>query len=99
MALYEPGEHIFAHEIRVRIVGGIPSPQLRSIHLLIQGTQILEPVVLDPVELPQLIQPSQQVDVPGALRAYISNEWPEKPIRQALNHLDNIQLLATSMNA
>jgi len=34
------------------------------------------------------------VDVPGVLRAYIRNEWSEKPIGEALNHLDNIQLLA-----
>jgi hypothetical protein len=73
----------------------MPSPESRSIHLLIQGTQFLEPITSEPVELPRAIQPGQEVDVPGMLRAYIRNEWSEKPIGTALSHFDNIQLLAT----
>lgn len=90
----EPGEHIIVHNIRVRNVGGMPSPESRSIHLLIQGTQFLEPKILEPLELPRSIQPGQEVDVPGVLRAYIRNEWSEKPIGSALNYFDKVQLLA-----
>jgi hypothetical protein len=71
----------------------MPSPETRSIHLLIQGTQFLEPITSEPIELPRSIQPGQEVGVPGVLRAYIRNEWSEKPIGQALNYLDNVQLL------
>jgi hypothetical protein len=71
----------------------MPSPETRSIHLLIQGTQFLEPITSEPIELPRSIQPGQEVEVPGVLRAYIRNEWSEKPIGQALNYLDNVQLL------
>jgi hypothetical protein len=91
----EPGEHLIVHNIRVRNAGGMPSPKSRSVHLLIQGTQFLEPIISEPVELPRAIQPGQEVDVPGVLRAYIRNESSEKPIGAALNYLDNIQLLAT----
>ncbi|KAE8447503.1 hypothetical protein EG329_010633 [Mollisiaceae sp. DMI_Dod_QoI] len=90
----EPGEHLLVHNIRVRNAGGMPSPALRSIHLLIQGTQFLEPITSEPVELPRSIQPGQEIDVPGVLRAYIRNEWSEKPIGDALDYSDNIQLLA-----
>ena len=91
----EPGEHIIVHNIRVRNAGGMPSPESRSIHLLIQGTQFLEPITSEPVELPRSIQAGQEVDVPGVLRAYIKNEWSEKPIGATLNYIDNVQLLAT----
>ncbi|KAI9775780.1 MAG: hypothetical protein M1839_000908 [Geoglossum umbratile] len=91
----EPGEHLIVHNIRVRNAGGMPSPGSRSVHLLIQGTPFLEPITSEPVELPRSIQPGQEVDVPGVLRAYIRNEWSEKPIGAALNYVDNIQLLAT----
>ncbi|KAF8855606.1 hypothetical protein BDZ45DRAFT_804902 [Acephala macrosclerotiorum] len=91
----EPGEHLLVHNIRVRNAGGMPSPGSRSIHLLIQGTQYLEPITSEPVELPRSIQPGQEVEVPGVLRAFIRNEWSEKPLGQALNHFDNVQLLAT----
>ena len=90
----EPGEHILVHNIRVRNAGGMPSPTSRSIHLLIQGTQFLQPITTEPLELPWSIQPGQEVEVPGVLRAFIRNEWAEKPLGQALNYLDNIQLLA-----
>jgi hypothetical protein len=73
----------------------MPSPASRSVHLLIQGTQFLEPITSEPVELPRSIQPGQEVDVPGVLRAYIRNEWSEKPIGTDLNYTENIQLLAT----
>jgi hypothetical protein len=89
----EPGEHLIVHNIRVRNVGGMPSPESRSIHLFIQGTQFLESITSEPVELPRSIQPGQEVDVPGVLRAYIRNEWSEKPIGTALNYVDNVQLL------
>jgi hypothetical protein len=91
----EPGEHLIVHNIRVRNAGGMPSPESRSVRLLIQGTQFLEPITSEPVELPRSIQPGQEVDVPGVLRAYIRNEWSEKPIGAVLNFVDNIQLLAT----
>jgi hypothetical protein len=91
----EPGEHIIVHNICVRNTGGMPSPELRSIHILIQGTQFLEPITSEPLELPRSIQPGQEVEVPGVVRAYIRNEWSEKPIGTDLNYFDNIQLLAT----
>ncbi|KAH8746487.1 hypothetical protein F5882DRAFT_493200, partial [Hyaloscypha sp. PMI_1271] len=90
----EPGEHLLVHNIRVKNAGGMPSPEARSIHLLIQGTQFLEPKALEPLELPRSIQPGQEVDVPGVLRAYIRNEWSEKPLGESLNYVDNVQLLA-----
>jgi hypothetical protein len=91
----EPGEHLIIYNIRVRNFGGMPSPESRSIHLLIQGTQFLEPISSEPAELPRSIQQGQEVDVPGMLRAYIRNEWSDKSNGKHLNSVDNIQLLAT----
>jgi len=91
----EPGERIIVHNIRVRNAGGMPSPESRSIHLLIRGTQFLNPITSEPVELPRAIQPGQEVDVPGMLRAYIRSESGERPIGAALSGFDNIRLLAT----
>jgi hypothetical protein len=89
----EPGEHLLVHNIRVKNTGGMPSPESRSIHLLIQGTQFLEPITSEPLELPRSIQPGQEVEVPGVLRAYIRNEWSEKPLGESLHYLDNVQIL------
>ncbi len=90
----EPGEHLLVHNIRVKNTGGMPSPETRSIHLFIQGTQFLEPIISEPLELPRSIQPGQEVEVPGILRAYIKNEWSEKPLGESLHYVDNVQLLA-----
>ena len=90
----EPGEHIKVHNIRVRNVGNMPSPASRSIHILIQGTQWLEPITSEPVEIPFSIQAGQEVDVPGVLRAYIRNEWQQKQPGIPLNIYDYVQLVA-----
>ncbi|KAF2249645.1 hypothetical protein BU26DRAFT_425931, partial [Trematosphaeria pertusa] len=90
----EPGEHLHVHNIRVRNVGGMPSPELRSIHVLIQGTQFLDPVVTEPIELPRSIQPGQEVEVPGVLRAFIRNEWAEKPLGLMLKAKEFVRLVA-----
>ncbi|CAM1507669.1 Fc.00g073100.m01.CDS01 [Cosmosporella sp. VM-42] len=78
-SINEPGEHILVHNIRVQNVGGMPSPSARTIQLLIQETAWLNPVAAEPLWLPQEIQPGQQVDIPGTLRAYVRNcvETPE----------------------
>lgn len=76
----EPGKYLKVHNVRVRNSGGMPYPQSRSIHLLIKGAQFLDPVTSEPIELPLYIQPVQEVEVPGVLRAFIRNEWSEKPI-------------------
>ncbi|ORY18621.1 hypothetical protein BCR34DRAFT_582903 [Clohesyomyces aquaticus] len=90
----EPGEHIHVHNIRVRNVGGMPSPEARSIHILIQGTQFLEPIASEPIFMPKSIQPGQEVEVPGILRAYIRNEWAEKPLGKVLTASESVQLVA-----
>ncbi|KAK3390619.1 hypothetical protein B0H63DRAFT_557564 [Podospora didyma] len=90
----EPGEHLLVHNIRVRNSGGMPSPEQRTIQLLIQGTQFLEPIATAPLELPRSIQPGQEVDVPGVLRAFIRNEWSEKPLGQFLRYEEKVSLVA-----
>ena len=90
----EPGEHIHVHNIRVRNKGGMPSPEARSIRVLIQGTQYLDPIISEPLELPRSIQPGQEVEVPGVLRAYIKNEWSEKPLGAALRENEFVRLVA-----
>jgi hypothetical protein len=90
----EPGEHILVHNIRVRNQGGMPSPSTRSIQMFIQGTQWLEPVMSEPLQLPFSIQPGQEVTVPGVLRAFIRNEWAEKPVGMRLETVDTVQLTA-----
>ncbi|KAF2259610.1 hypothetical protein CC78DRAFT_56977 [Lojkania enalia] len=90
----EPGEHLHVHNIRVRNVGGMPSPEGRSIHVLIQSTQFLAPVVSEPVELPRSIQPGQEVEVPGVLRAFIKNETAEKPLGLCLKAQQFVNLVA-----
>jgi hypothetical protein len=90
----EPGEHMLVHNIRVRNTGGMPSPEQRSIKLLIQGTQFLDPVIAEPLELPRAIQPGQEIEVPGVLRAYIKNEWSEKPLGTKLECRENVCLVA-----
>jgi hypothetical protein len=91
----EPGEHLLVHNIKVRNTGGMPSPEQRSIKLLIQGTPFLDPVVSEPLELPRSIQVGQEVDVPGVLRAYIRNEWTEKPLGSKLEFRENVSIVAT----
>jgi hypothetical protein len=90
----EPGEHILVHNIRVRNSGGMPSPEQRSIQLLIQGTQFLEPIATEPLQLPMGIQPGQEVTIPGVLRAFIRQEWAEKPLGQALRYEERVSLVA-----
>ncbi len=90
----EPGEHIFVHNIRVRNRGGMPSPSTRSIHLLIQGTQWLEPVAAEPLQLPFSIQPGQDVTLTGVLRALIRNESAEKPPGIQLQTEDMVRIVA-----
>ncbi|KAF2002589.1 hypothetical protein P154DRAFT_430590, partial [Amniculicola lignicola CBS 123094] len=89
----EPGEHIRVHNIRVRNEGGMPSPELRSIKVLIQGTQFLDPIIAETVELPRSIQPGQEVEVPGVLRSYIRNEFSERPIGSTLNFRETVRLV------
>ena len=90
----EPGEHLLVHNIRVRNSGGMPSPEQRSIQLLIQGTQFLEPIATEPLELPMGIQPGQEVSIPGVLRAFIRQEWAEKALGQALQYKEQVSLVA-----
>jgi hypothetical protein len=73
----------------------MPSPALRSIKILVQGTQFLEPIVAEPLELPRSIQPGQEVDVPGVLRAFIRNEWAEKAAGEKLNYPEDVKIVAT----
>jgi len=89
----EPGEHIHVHNIKVRNVGAMPSPEARSIHLLIQGTQYLDPIIAEPIELPRSIQPGQEVDVPGVLRAFIRNETAEKPVGLCLKTTEYVRIV------
>jgi hypothetical protein len=89
----EPGEHLIVHNIRVKNHGGMPSPENRTIQLLIQGTQFLEPIVSEPLQLPFAIQAGQEVEVPGILRAYIKNEWAEKPLGYKLDYLENVSIV------
>jgi len=72
----------------------MPSPKSRSIQILIQGTQFLEPIASEPLELPHSIQPGQEVEVPGVLRAYIRNEWAKKSLGQKLEYRDSVGLVA-----
>lgn len=90
----EPGEHIHVHNIRVKNVGAMPSPEERSIHLLIQGTQFLNPITSEPIELPRSIQPGQEVEVPGVLRAFIRNETKEKPLGLMLKATEYVRIVA-----
>lgn len=90
----EPGEHLLVHNIKIRNTGGMPSPDLRSIHILIQGTQWLDPIISEPIELPRSIQPGQEVEVPGVLRAYIRNEWAERPLGMMLKAIESVRLVA-----
>lgn len=90
----EPGEHLHVHNIRVRNAGQMPSPEARSIRVLIQGTKFLEPITSEPLELPRSIQPGQEVEVPGVLRAYIRNEWAEKPLGLMLKATEFVTLVA-----
>ena len=90
----EPGEHILVHNIRVRNRGGMPSPSTRSIQLSIQGTQWLDPVMTEPLQLPFSIQPGQEVTLSGMLRALIRNEWAEKPPGIYLHTEDLVSLVA-----
>lgn len=90
----EPGEYILVHNIRVKNFGGMPSPGTHAIRLLIQGTQFLEPVTSEPLELPRSIESGQEVDVPGVLRAYIRNEWTEKALGEHLNYKEGVQIVA-----
>ncbi|KAH7356021.1 hypothetical protein BKA66DRAFT_256362 [Pyrenochaeta sp. MPI-SDFR-AT-0127] len=90
----EPGEHLHVHNIRVRNAGQMPSPEARSIQVLIQGTKFLEPITTEPIELPRSIQPGQEVEVPGVLRAYIRNEWAEKPLGLMLKATEFVTLVA-----
>ncbi|KAF2738548.1 hypothetical protein EJ04DRAFT_573709 [Polyplosphaeria fusca] len=90
----EPGEYLHVHNIRVRNVGGMPSPEARSIQVLIERAQFLEPVITEPVELPRSIQPGQEVEVPGVLRAFIRNEWQEKPLGLCLKAREFVRLVA-----
>ena len=90
----EPGEHILVHNIRVRNRGGMPSPATRSIQLLIQGTQWLDPVATEPLQLPFSIQPSQEITLPGVLRARIRNEWSERAPGSCLQVVESVNLVA-----
>lgn len=90
----EPGEHLHVHNIRVRNAGQMPSPEARSIKVLIQGTKFLEPIISEPIELPRSIQPGQEVEVPGILRAYIRNEWADKPLGLMLKATEFVTLVA-----
>ncbi|KAK3319584.1 hypothetical protein B0T19DRAFT_478693 [Cercophora scortea] len=90
----EPGEHVLVHNIRVRNRGGMPTPSTRSIQLLIQGTQWLDPVMTEPVQVPFSIQAGQEVTVPGVLRALIRNEWTEKPVGTPLRVQQTLSLVA-----
>jgi hypothetical protein len=90
----EPGEHILVHNVRVRNRGGMPSPSTRSLQLLIQATQWLDPVTTEPLQLPFSIQPSQEVTLPGVLRALIRNEWNERPPGSCLQIDESVNLVA-----
>ncbi|KAK0729603.1 hypothetical protein B0H67DRAFT_604814 [Lasiosphaeris hirsuta] len=90
----EPGEHILVHNIRVRNRGGMPSPSTRSLQLLIQATQWLDPVTTEPLQLPFSIQPSQEVTLPGILRALIRNEWSERAPGSCLRIDESVNLVA-----
>jgi hypothetical protein len=73
----------------------MPSPALRAIKILVQGTQFLEPITAEPLELPRSIQPGQEVDVPGVLRAFIRNEWAEKAAGEKLDYTESVSIVAT----
>ncbi|KAK8081072.1 hypothetical protein PG997_008890 [Apiospora hydei] len=75
----EPGEHVIVHDLVVRNVGLMPSPATRSVHVLIQGTQYLEPVSSQPLQLPFGIRPGQEVEVPGLLRALVRHRGYGEP--------------------
>jgi hypothetical protein len=92
--IYEPGEHVMVHSIRIRNRGGMPSPTTRSIQLLVEGTQWLEPVATEPLMLPCAIQPGQEVTVPGILRALIRNETAERPAGVRLDAKDVVRVAA-----
>ncbi|KAK8052338.1 hypothetical protein PG993_003723 [Apiospora rasikravindrae] len=89
----EPGEHISVHNLVVRNVGLMPSPATRSIHVLIQGTQYLEPVSSQPLQLPFGIRPGQEVEVPGLLRALIRDRGYGEPMGELAGVNDWVQLV------
>ncbi|KAH7133667.1 hypothetical protein EDB81DRAFT_949960 [Dactylonectria macrodidyma] len=89
----EPGEHITVHNIRVKNVGGMPSPSASTVQLLIQETSWLTPIATEPLWLPQSIQPDQQVEIPGTLRAYIQNRVG-RPVLEKLEVTEDVRLIA-----
>ncbi|KAH7137305.1 hypothetical protein B0J13DRAFT_639656 [Dactylonectria estremocensis] len=89
----EPGEHIFVNNIRVKNVGGMPSPSASTVELLIQETSWLAPIATEPVWLPQSILPGQQVEIPGTLRAFIRNRV-ESPEMDKLEVTEDVRLVA-----
>ncbi|KAK8043112.1 hypothetical protein PG994_013595 [Apiospora phragmitis] len=89
----EPGEHLLVHNLVVRNAGLMPSPATRSIHVLIQGTQYLEPVSSEPLQLPFGIRPGQEVEVSGLLRAFIRDQAHGEPVGSMVDVNDCVQLV------
>ena len=89
----EPGEHLLVHNVRVCNFGAMPSPEQRSVHLMIQGTRFLVPVASEPLELPRGIQPGHEVTVPGVLRALIRDEQAERAPGCSLRYEDSVTLV------
>ncbi|KAK8867416.1 hypothetical protein PGQ11_005994 [Apiospora arundinis] len=88
----EPGEHICVRNLLVKNLGLMPSPATRSIHVQIQPTRYLEPVLSEPLQLPYGIGPGQEVEVPGVLRALIRNQADGEPVGSLSGVDDWVQL-------
>ncbi|KAH7081221.1 hypothetical protein BKA63DRAFT_549959 [Paraphoma chrysanthemicola] len=90
----EPGEFLKVQNIRVQNVGGMPSPKGNVLKILIRSTPWLEPVALEPLELPRDILPGATVSVHGVLKAFIKNETGKRPPGTTFKVYDTVVLVA-----
>jgi hypothetical protein len=67
----------------------------REVRVLIHGTHWLDPISTEPVYLPKGIPVDEIVEVPGILRAFIMQERVSRRPGQALNAVEEVQLIAT----
>tara|TARA_R110002003_G_scaffold48_37_gene4252 strand:+ start:21914 stop:23083 length:1170 start_codon:yes stop_codon:yes gene_type:complete len=72
----------------------MPSPKGNVLKILIRSTPWLEPVALEPLELPREIRPGAIVGVHGVLRALIKNETVGRPSGTTFQANDTLALVA-----
>ncbi|TGZ81003.1 hypothetical protein EX30DRAFT_364049 [Ascodesmis nigricans] len=98
--VFEPGEHVFVHNIRVTNVGGMPTPSSWDIPVAISPTPWLSVAGATVSEkqrtlfLPRSIQPGETVTLVGSLKAMI--QPPTAPsVNQSLRIKQELKLQVT----